>query len=61
MTLNLNTGDYKIFRESFKKFLQTEVIPYYKQWEKEGAVPWEIWKKAGENGYLCPWVDEKYT
>ncbi|SFR10432.1 acyl-CoA dehydrogenase family protein [Desulfoscipio geothermicus] len=60
MTLNLNTGDYKIFRDAFKKFLRTEVIPYYEQWEKEGAVPREIWKKAGEHGFLCPWVDEEY-
>jgi len=60
MTLNLNTGDYKIFRDAFKKFLRTEVIPYYEQWEKEGAVPREIWKKAGEHGFLCTWVDEKY-
>lgn len=60
MTLNLNAGDYKIFRDSFKRFVQAEIVPHYPQWEKEGRVPREIWKKAGENGYLCPWVDEKY-
>lgn len=60
MALDLNTGDYKIFRESFKKFLQAEVIPHYPQWEKDGIIPREVWRKAGENGYLCPWVDEKY-
>lgn len=60
MALNLNSGDYKIFRDSYKKFLQAEVLPNYEQWEKDGILPREIWKKAGENGFLCLGVDEKY-
>ena len=60
MTLNLNTGDYKIFRDAFKKFLQTEITPNYSRWEKEGLTPREIWKKAGDNGFLCPWVEEEF-
>ncbi|MDK2887628.1 MAG: acyl-CoA dehydrogenase [Thermoanaerobacter sp.] len=60
MALNLDSGDYKIFRDGFRKFVQKEIAPHYLQWEKEGRIPREIWQKAGENGYLCPWVEEKY-
>lgn len=52
--------EHLIFREAFKKFLDKEVAPYYEKWEKDGIVPKEIWRKAGENGFLCSWVDEKY-
>ncbi|MDA8335908.1 MAG: acyl-CoA dehydrogenase family protein [Peptococcaceae bacterium] len=58
--LDLNAGDYKVFRESFRKFIAREVTPYYDQWEEDGLVPGEVWKKAGAGGFLCPWVDEKY-
>lgn len=60
MALDLNTGDYKIFRDAFKKFIATEIIPYYQQWEEAGLVPREVWLKCGEQGYLCPWVEEEY-
>lgn len=60
MALDLNSGDYKIFRSSFNKFLQAEIIPHYHQWEQDGIVPRQVWQKAGANGFLCPWVDEQY-
>ncbi|KJS14286.1 MAG: acyl-CoA dehydrogenase [Peptococcaceae bacterium BRH_c8a] len=60
MGLDLSTGDYQIFRTAFRKFLQSEIIPSYEQWEKEGLVPREVWAKAGDNGFLCPWLAEEY-
>lgn len=60
MALDLHSGDYKIFRDAFKKFLATEVIPYYNEWEEQGIVPKELWRKAGEMGFLCPWLEEQY-
>jgi acyl-CoA dehydrogenase len=52
--------EHQIFREAFQKFLKQEGYPYYDTWEKEGLIPREFWLKLGENGFLCPWVDEKY-
>ncbi len=52
--------EHIILRDSLKKFLENEVGDQYEQWEKDGIVPREIWKKCGENGYLLPWLDEKY-
>lgn len=52
--------DHDIFRESLRKFLEKEAKPNYDQWEQDKQVPRSFWKKAGEQGFLCPRVDEKY-
>lgn len=40
--------------------MEREIKPYHKEWEKAGIVPRELWNKAGEQGYLCPWLPEEY-
>src|SRR5690625_981778 len=52
--------EHEIFREALRKFLEKEAAPYYDQWEKDKQVPRSFWKKAGEQGFLCPQIDEKY-
>lgn len=52
--------DHELFRDQYGKFLDKEAVPYYDQWEKDGMVSREVWKKAGDNGFLCPWLPEKY-
>ena len=54
------TQEHKIFRDSVRRFMEKEAVPYFEQWEKDRLVPRSFWKKLGENGFLCPWVDEKY-
>ncbi|NCU17851.1 acyl-CoA dehydrogenase family protein [Pallidibacillus pasinlerensis] len=54
------TEEHEIFRQSLRKFLEKEAYPYYEEWEKNKEVPRSFWKKLGEQGYLCPQVDEKY-
>jgi acyl-CoA dehydrogenase len=60
MPRKLFTQEHHIFRESFRKFLGKEIVPYLEQWEHDGIVPKNIWRKMGENGYLCPWLEEEY-
>lgn len=60
MVMDLNSGDYKIFRDAFRKFIEAEIAPHYQQWEEEGLVPREVWLKCGGQGFLCPWVEEEY-
>jgi acyl-CoA dehydrogenase len=60
MYKNLYRKEHLLFRETFKHFLSKEIIPFYDQWEKEGIIPKEVWKKMGQNGYLCPWVEKEY-
>ncbi|MFJ7637983.1 acyl-CoA dehydrogenase family protein [Peribacillus sp. NPDC097206] len=52
--------NHEIFRRALKKFLEKEAVPYFEQWEKEKKVSLSFWKKMGEQGFLCPWADEKY-
>ncbi|MGP3561044.1 acyl-CoA dehydrogenase family protein [Geobacillus sp. BK01] len=52
--------EHHIFRDAFRKFLEKEAYPYYNEWEQRGIIPRSFWAKMGENGFLCPWVDETY-
>ncbi len=52
--------DHQVFRDAFRTFVEREIKPFHRDWEKEGIVPRELWSKAGEQGYLCPWLPEEY-
>lgn len=56
----LFNSDHDGFRDMVRKFLDKEAAPYHAQWEEEGQVSRELWRKAGENGLLCPTVTEEY-
>jgi acyl-CoA dehydrogenase len=60
MSQSYLSNEHKMFRKSLRKFLEKEATPYFEQWEEEKLVPRSFWKKMGEQGYLCPWVDEQY-
>lgn len=46
------TEEHESFRQSFKDFLQKEVVPNVDEWEKKGFIDKNIWKKFGEMGYF---------
>lgn len=52
--------EHEIFRESLRKFVEKEIEPYIEEWEEEREIPRSLWKKMGEMGFLCPYVEEKY-
>ncbi len=52
--------DHEMFRDSVRRFMQAEVAPNVEQWRKDGRCDPEIFLKAGEQGLLCMWADEKY-
>lgn len=54
------TEEHELFRASLRKFLEKEADPFYEQWEEKKEIPRSFWKKLGEQGFLCPQVDEKY-
>src|SRR3546814_12304977 len=49
-----------MWRESVRKFVEREIVPYHDEWEKEGIVPRELWLKAGAAGMLCCTVPAEY-
>lgn len=51
---------HQMFRETVRKFFETEAAPHLDRWEKEGLVEKAFWLKAGEAGLLCPTVPEEY-
>jgi acyl-CoA dehydrogenase len=54
------SDDHKQFRDSFRRFLDKEVVPFHAEWEEQGYVDRAIWTKAGEAGFLCPSMPEEY-
>ena len=52
--------EHRIFRDAVRKFFEKEVVPYVEEWEEAGIVPRTVWKKMGEQGFLCMDVPEKY-
>ena len=52
--------DHEMFRDSVRRFMQTEVAPNVEQWRKQGKCDPQVFRKAGEQGLLCMWADEKY-
>jgi len=52
--------EHGMFRRSLKQFLEKEAAPYIEEWEANKEIPRSFWKKVGEQGFLCPQVDEKY-
>jgi alkylation response protein AidB-like acyl-CoA dehydrogenase len=53
-------SEHEMFRDSLRKFLNDQAVPYHRQWEKDGQVSRELWLKAGQQGYLSPTVPEQY-
>ncbi len=52
--------EHKVFRENFRRFCQEEVAPKTEKWLEQGIVDREIWKLAGDNGFLAPQIDEEF-
>ena len=57
---SLFTPEHEMWRDTVRRFMEKEVVPYHDQWEKDGIVPRELWLKAGEAGLLCCTVPEEY-
>ncbi|MBY4595219.1 acyl-CoA dehydrogenase family protein [bacterium BD-1] len=49
-----------MFRDSVRRFVETELKPHHAQWEEDGLVPRHVWQKAGAAGLLCCNVAEEY-
>ena len=52
--------EHEQFRDSVVKFMTTEVGAHAERFREQGMVDRELFLKAGEQGLLCTWADEKY-
>ena len=57
---SLFTADHEAFRDSFRRFTEKEIAPFHAEWEEQGYVDREVWRKAGANGFLCMTMPEQY-
>ena len=57
---SLFTADHEAFRDSFRRFTEKEIAPFHSEWEEQGYVDREVWRKAGANGFLCMTMPEQY-
>jgi alkylation response protein AidB-like acyl-CoA dehydrogenase len=52
--------EHEQFRDTVRRFFQKEVAPHAERWRQQGYVDRSIYQKAGEQGLLLTWADEKY-
>jgi len=52
--------DHELFRATVGKLLDQECAPHHERWEEQGHIDRDAWRKAGEQGLLCPTVPEAY-
>ena len=56
----LYSPDHTAFADAFERFMDKEIAPHHDAWEDQGYVDREVWRKAGENGFLCMTMPEAY-
>lgn len=52
--------DHEMFRQTIRQFLEAEALPNIDQWEADGKIPREFWRKFGEMGYFGLSMPEQY-
>ena len=52
--------EHEQFRDSARRFMETELAPHYERFEAQQWVDREIWQRGGEAGFLCPTMPEEY-
>ena len=52
--------DHEAYRTQFRRFVDREIAPNHRQWERDGIVPRALWQRAGEEGFLCPMLDPAF-
>ncbi|MFF3570106.1 acyl-CoA dehydrogenase family protein [Nocardia jiangxiensis] len=60
MKRTLFEDEHEMFRESFRRFLDKEVVPHHLDWERAGIVPRELFTAAGTHGFLGMAVPAAY-
>jgi long-chain-acyl-CoA dehydrogenase len=60
MSRHIFEEEHEMFRDSVRSFMQKEIGPHVDRWQEQGIVDREAFLKAGEQGLLLMWADEKY-
>jgi acyl-CoA dehydrogenase len=54
------SAEHEMFRAQVRRFVEREIAPFHRDWERAGIVPRELWRKAGAQGLLCTMLPPKF-
>ncbi|GAA1834745.1 acyl-CoA dehydrogenase family protein [Pseudonocardia ailaonensis] len=60
MKRTLYDSDHEAFREAFRAFVASEIVPNDERWAQDGIVPHALFTTAGKSGFLGMDVPEEY-
>ncbi|MBV7380763.1 acyl-CoA dehydrogenase family protein [Maritimibacter dapengensis] len=60
LTRTIYDEEHEMFRNTVRAWAEKEVYPHAETWREDGVVSRDVWKKAGDEGFLCMFADEKY-
>jgi len=60
MERTLFREEHDIFRRAVRTWVEAEVVPHKEEWEEKNIVSRDLWRKAGEQGFLCCWMEEQW-
>jgi alkylation response protein AidB-like acyl-CoA dehydrogenase len=60
MERTLFDDEHEQFRQSFRRWLAKEVVPFHLEWEDAGIIPREVFLAAGDHGFLGTAVPAEY-
>ncbi len=52
--------EHELFRQTVRRFVETEVVPHHARWEAQGVVDRDVWRKAGDLGLLLTNIPQQY-
>jgi len=58
MKRHLFDDQHDMFRDSFRRFVESEIVPHHEAWERAGIVDRSMFRAAGESGFLGMSVPE---
>lgn len=53
-------SEHDQFRETVRRFMETQVAPHCERFREAGMVDRELYTKAGQAGLLCTWAEERF-
>lgn len=56
----LYSVEHEAFRDTARRFFETEIAPFHEKWAEQQHIDRTIWNKAGELGLLCATMPEQY-
>jgi len=54
------TEERRTFRETIKRYVETEIKPHADEWDEAGDFPWRVHEELGAMGYFGFGVSDKF-